>query len=57
MLTQAYLIAAWSRSKKLPKLEKILENSRPKRQVQQHQTPEQMLRMTRVLHSAMTKGG
>ncbi|WP_019534208.1 hypothetical protein [Paenibacillus ginsengihumi] len=54
MLTQAYLTAAWQRTRKLPKLKKVLEDSRP-RAAAKVQTPEQMLAITKMIHRALTE--
>lgn len=42
LITQAWLTAAWQRSKKMPKLDKVLESVKPKRP-KRTQTPEEML--------------
>ncbi|WP_139787115.1 hypothetical protein [Cohnella massiliensis] len=54
-LTYAYYTAAWQRSKKMPPLKKVLENSRPK-ESQMPQTPEQMLAVVKRMHQAITRG-
>lgn len=57
-IAQAYLIAVWhpNRTRRLPKLAKVLEDSRPKRP-EPPQTPEQMLEIVKAMHAELVRGG
>lgn len=47
LLTQAYLIAAWTRAKRLPNLNKILDEPKPKSKIM---TAEEMLAQVQRLN-------
>jgi hypothetical protein len=55
MVMQAYLTAAWQRSKRMPKLADVLRKTQPKGP-QHQQTPEEMLAVMMQFHRAR-KGG
>lgn len=61
--TLAYYNAAWQRSKRMPKLDRLLEMRKEQRQLKpkgKEQTPEQMLAMAMRLNArngGLTKGG
>jgi len=55
-IVQAYLTAAWQRSKRMPALKKALSEMRPKEQPRR-QTPEEMLAVMMQIHRARKGGG
>ena len=51
MVTQAYLMAAWSRASKLPKLESILKKSESVQTPKRAKSAEEMLQFVKMIQA------